>query len=29
MFGIGFVVGLIVGGNIGVIIMACFKMSKN
>lgn len=29
MFWLGFVIGLVVGGNVGVIVMACFKMSKN
>jgi hypothetical protein len=29
MFWIGFVVGIIVGGNIGVTIMALFKINKN
>ena len=29
MFWIGFIVGMVVGGNLGVIIMACMKMNKN
>ena len=29
MFWIGFIVGMLIGGNLGVIIMACMKMSKN
>lgn len=29
MFWVGMLVGLIVGGNLGVIIMALFKMNKN
>lgn len=29
MFWIGFLVGMLIGGNLGVIIMACMKMSKN
>jgi len=29
MFWIGFTVGVIVGGNIGVVLMALFKINKN
>ena len=29
MFWLGFTVGLVVGGNVGVLLMACFKMNKN
>ncbi len=28
MFWLGFTVGLIVGGNIGVLTIACFKINK-
>ena len=29
MFWIGLTVGLVVGGNVGVLLMACFQISKN
>ena len=29
MFWVGFIVGALVGGNLGVIIMACMKINKN
>lgn len=29
MFWIGFTVGVVLGGNLGVILMALFKMNKN
>ena len=29
MFWTGFAIGVLVGGNIGVIVMALFKISKN
>ncbi len=29
MFWIGLTVGCIIGGNLGVMIMACFKIRKN
>ncbi len=29
MFWIGFLSGAIFGGNLGVLIMACFKIKKN
>ncbi len=29
MFFLGFIIGLVVGGNLGVIVMALFKMQKN
>ncbi len=28
MFWFGFAVGLLVGGNVGILTMACFKISK-
>ncbi len=29
MFAMGVLIGVIVGGNLGVLIMACFKMGAN
>ncbi len=29
MFWLGMLVGVVVGGNLGVLIMACFKIGKN
>lgn len=29
MFWTGFLLGVVVGGNIGIIVMACFKIGKN
>lgn len=29
MFWIGFIVGMVIGGNLGVVIMACMKINKN
>lgn len=29
MFWTGFILGLVVGGNIGVVVMAFFKIGKN
>ncbi len=29
MFWVGFIVGMVIGGNLGVFIMACMKMNKN
>jgi len=29
MFWWGLIIGLVVGGNVGVLIMACFKINKN
>ena len=29
MFWIGLIVGMIIGGNLGVFIMACMKINKN
>ena len=29
MFWIGLIIGIVVGGNLGVVLMACFKINKN
>lgn len=29
MFWIGFIVGAVIGGNLGVVLMACMKINKN
>lgn len=29
MFWIGLTLGLLIGGNVGVLVVACLKMSKN
>lgn len=29
MFWVGFIVGAVIGGNLGVVLMACMKINKN